>query len=196
MSSLTRRKRGKRSAMPLAGSTSPSAAMWHGEMDRSAAMTSHTCTLAFERQSAAHTRDRLHGFTAGECLTHPTAHMKATDPSQLQHLSLSSAPAKWQSNHMCSRHITHTHVWKPPERPAACLHVPVTSHWISLSYLAWLKPHVWSIGSAFVALGHTVVPATRTDQINGLAFVGRGDWHVLGFERAEAWRQETGNGRA
>mmetsp|Transcript_38704 Transcript_38704/g.77484 ORF Transcript_38704/g.77484 Transcript_38704/m.77484 type:complete len:211 (-) Transcript_38704:63-695(-) len=42
LSSRMRRKRGKRRAMPLDGSTSPAAAMCTGEIERSAARTSHT----------------------------------------------------------------------------------------------------------------------------------------------------------
>ena len=45
LSSRTRRKRGKRSAIPFEGSTSPTAATCTGEIDRSAAITSHTWPL-------------------------------------------------------------------------------------------------------------------------------------------------------
>jgi hypothetical protein len=42
LSSRTRTRRGKRMLMPLLGSTRPAAARCTGEMDRSAALTSHT----------------------------------------------------------------------------------------------------------------------------------------------------------
>lgn len=42
LSSRTRTRRGKRMLMPFSASTSPMAALWRGEMEKSAHFTSHT----------------------------------------------------------------------------------------------------------------------------------------------------------
>ena len=42
LSSLTLTRRGKRMLIPLSGSTNPMAALWRGDMEKSAHLTSHT----------------------------------------------------------------------------------------------------------------------------------------------------------
>jgi len=46
LSSLTRTKRGKRMLIPFSASTNPMAALWRGDIEKSAHFTSHTVLLS------------------------------------------------------------------------------------------------------------------------------------------------------
>ena len=58
LSSLTFTRRGKRMLIPLSESTSPRAALWRGDMEKSAHLTSHT-TLASNQTSGTSVSEYL-----------------------------------------------------------------------------------------------------------------------------------------